>query len=165
MFTFTKRTDYALLALSYLAAEAEGRVIGPREIAQHFEIPAELLAKIMQTLSKQRIVTSVPGPTGGYRLSRADTAISIAEIVEAIDGPLAIAQCWESGGTDGCRQAERCHLRGPLAKIQEELVRLLQSMTLADVRPPEMAMPPRDFAPGRALAMAGMATGTDLGTS
>lgn len=158
MFTFTKRTDYALLALSFLAAEGGGRVVGPREIAGRFEIPAELLAKIMQTLSKRRIVTSVPGPTGGYRLGRPETEISIAEVVEAIDGPLAIAQCWDEGGLDGCRQAQKCHLRGPLAKIQEEMVRMLQSMTLADVRAPRPAEPPapvRVFAPERTLAVVG----------
>lgn len=156
MFTFTKRTDYALLALSYLAAEGGGRVVGPREIAGRFEIPAELLAKIMQTLSKRRIVTSVPGPTGGYRLARLETEISIAEVVEAIDGPLAIVQCWDESGLDGCRQAQKCHLRGPLAKIQEEMVRMLRAMTLADVRAPQTPaeLPfTRAFAPERSLAM------------
>lgn len=133
MFTFTKKTDYALLALSYLATDADGRLAGPREIAGRFEIPAELLAKVMQTLAKRRLVASVPGPTGGYRLDRPARQISVAEVVEAVDGPLAIAQCWEESGESGCAQARHCHLRGPLAKIQDEMARLLQEMTLEDV--------------------------------
>lgn len=157
MFTFTKKTDYAMLALSFLATEGEGRVVGPREIARRYEIPAELLAKVMQTLSRQHIVVSIPGPTGGYRLERATDSISVGEIVEAVDGPLAIAQCWEEAGTSACQQAQHCHLRGPLAQIQDEINRLLSRMTLADVcasPPTEVTpVPTRDFAPGRSLTM------------
>ena len=51
MFTFTKKTDYALLALSFLATEGKGRIVGPREIARRYDIPSELLAKVMQILA------------------------------------------------------------------------------------------------------------------
>lgn len=133
MFAFTKKTDYALLALSYLATGGAGRLVGPREIAAHFDIPGELLAKVMQTLARAAIVSSVPGPAGGYRLSREAADINIGEVLEAVDGPLAIAQCWDEGPGGGCAQAERCHLRGPLARIQEQIAALLRSTSLADV--------------------------------
>lgn len=139
MFTFTKKADYALLALSYLSTEGGGRLVGPREIAKRYEIPAELLAKVMQTLAKHRLVSSVPGPTGGYRLGRDAISISVAEVVEAMDGPLAIAQCWEENGTDRCAQSQLCTLRGPLERIQEEMVRLLRQTTLAEVCQPKEA--------------------------
>lgn len=150
MFTFTKKADYALLALSFLATEGAGRLVGPREIAKRYEIPAELLAKVMQTLARRRLVASVPGPTGGYRLTLEPRAISVGEVVEAVDGPLAIAQCWEEPGVDGCAQSPHCHLRGPLARIQEEMVRLLRATTLEDVCSPA---PLRTFKPGLALTM------------
>ncbi len=160
MFTFTKKADYALLALSYLATEGgDNRLVGPREIAGHYEIPGELLAKVMQALAKRGLVASVPGPTGGYRLGRSATEISVGEVVEAMDGPLAIAQCWDDVGVSRCRQAARCHLRGPLALIQEGMIRLLRETTLADVcRPsPEtdaiVAMSSRQFGDGRRLVM------------
>jgi len=143
-----------MLALSYLATEGVGKVTGPREIARRYEIPPELLAKVMQALSRKEIVVSIPGPTGGYRLERSASDISIGEIIEAVDGPLAIAQCWESDGLSGCQQAQHCHLRGPLAQIQEEITLLLQRMTLADVcvsQPPEVT--PREFTTGRTLTM------------
>ncbi len=163
MFTFTKKADYALLALSYLATNGEGRVVGPREIAGNYEIPLELLAKVLQTLARNGLVKSVPGPTGGYKLARPALEISALSVVQAIDGPVAIAQCWDEGGTDGCAQASRCSLRGPLARIQDEMTRLLQMMTLADLCEPEadgsmlMPQPPpqtRTFAEGRRLTMA-----------
>ena len=146
MFTFTKKADYALLALSFLATEGKDRLVGPREIAGRYEIPAELLAKVMQTLARHHLVTSVVGPTGGYRLSREAAQISVAEVLEAMEGPLAIAQCWEDSGTQGCAQAPHCHLREPLARVQDEMTRLLRAMTLEEVCRP--APPPRRAASG-----------------
>lgn len=157
MFTFTKKADYALLALSYLSTESEGRLAGPREIAKRYDIPAELLAKVMQTLAKHHLVGSVPGPTGGYRMARDASSISVAEVVEAVDGPLAIAQCWEPDGTDRCAQSQYCTIRGPLERIQLEMVRLLKQTTLAEVctpAPPELEkLRPRDFAANARLTM------------
>jgi Rrf2 family protein len=136
MFTFTKKADYALLSLSYLAQEGEGRLVGPREIAAHYDIPGELLAKVMQLLARHKLVFAVPGPSGGYKLAQEATDISVADIVEAVDGPLAIAQCWEESGPSGCAQSQFCHLRGPLKRIQEQMADLLRQTTLADVLVP-----------------------------
>lgn len=136
MFTFTKKADYALLALSFLAAEGSARLIGPREIAAHYEIPGELLAKVMQLLARHKLVVAVPGPSGGYRLERGPALISVADVVEAVDGPLAIAQCWEESGPSGCAQSQFCHLRGPLRRIQEQMAELLRATTLEDVLTP-----------------------------
>jgi Rrf2 family protein len=159
MFTFTKKADYALLALSFLATEGVGRIVGPREIARRYDIPAELLAKVMQTLAKRQIVVSIPGPTGGYKLVRPTADVTVAEVLEAVDGPLAIAQCWEGDGPDACAQARHCHLRGPLARIQDEMTRMLRTTTLAELcatsHGPGEAFPDRSFDPGRVLTVVG----------
>lgn len=165
MFTFTKKTDYALLALSFLATEGVGRVVGPKEIARRYEIPAELLAKVMQTLAKRRIVSSIPGPTGGYRLERPATEISVGEVVEAMDGPLAITQCWDDTTEGSCAQARHCHLKGPLARIQEEMARMLREMPLSEVclsSPEYPEFPVRRS--GMPLAMAGSSSTGEMGT-
>jgi len=156
MFTFTKKADYALLALSHLAMEGQGRLVGPREIAARYEIPAELLAKIMQTLARRGLVNSVAGPTGGYRLGRDASLVTVADVLEAMDGPFAIAQCWDVGGADACAQSAHCHLREPLARIQDEMTRLLRTMTIAEIcRPTPAGRPiPRG---GYNLTMIGVA--------
>jgi Rrf2 family protein len=151
MFTFTKKADYALLALSFLATEGSGRLVGPREIAQRYEIPAELLAKVMQTLARHQLVASVAGPTGGYRLAKEPIGISVADVVEAVDGPLAITQCWDDFGE--CAQSKNCHLRGPLARIQEEMASLLRETSLIDVMTP-YPFRARRFESAHALEMA-----------
>jgi Rrf2 family protein len=100
----------------------------------------------MQTLARHRLVTSVAGPTGGYRLGREASAITVADVLEAVDGAFAIAQCWDEGGADGCAQSAHCHLREPLARIQDEMTRLLRTMTLEEICRP--APPPPVGRPG-----------------
>ena len=135
MLSLSKRADYALLALSHLAAvqaDTPARLVNTKEIAEQYEIPAELLAKLLQTLAKNGIVASHPGPTGGYRLLRAPNAISVAEVVAAIDGPLAILPC-SNGQGDTCKQFSRCTIRDPMHEIERRVKNLLTEITLADV--------------------------------
>src|SRR5579883_1063483 len=135
MFSFTKRADYALLALSYLTSEQlkeSGRLVNTKEIAEHYNIPVELLAKIMQVLARRGIVESFPGPTGGYRLSRDPSHISIAEVVHVIDGQLGIVHC-SNGNELGCEQYARCTIRNPLSEIETRMNRLLQQMSIQEI--------------------------------
>lgn len=138
MFSFTKRADYALLALCYLAAtdgEREGRLVNTKEIAEHYNIPIELLAKIMQVLARHQLVASSPGPTGGYRLTRDSSDISVAMVVKIIDGQLGINHC-SNGNDSGCDQFEKCTIRNPLATIEERMYELLEKMSLREISQP-----------------------------
>ncbi len=135
MLSLSKRADYALLALSHLAvtqAEDPKRLVNTKEIAEQYEIPGELLAKILQMLARSGIVASHPGPTGGYRLLRPPAAISIAEVITVIDGPLSILQC-SNGHGESCKQFSRCTIRDPMAEIERRVKNLLQDITLEDV--------------------------------
>ena len=137
----SKRADYALLALSHLAVLHTGepeRLVNTKELAEQYEIPLELLAKILQTLAKNGIVASHPGPTGGYRLQRSPAAISVAEIISVLDGPLALLQC-SNGHGETCKQFSRCTIRDPLAEIERRVKNLLQDISLADISGPAPA--------------------------
>jgi Rrf2 family protein len=147
MLSLSKRADYALLALSHLAAAQAAdpaRLVNAKEIAEQYEIPAELLAKLLQTLARSGIVASQPGPTGGYRLSRPPAAVSVAEILAVIDGPLAILPC-SNGHGDSCKQFSRCTIRDPLAEIELRVKALLGQITLADVS--GAGQPPAEWPP------------------
>ena len=138
MFSLSKRADYALLALSHLAAAQAAdpaRLVNTKEIAEQYELPVELLAKLLQALAKSGIVASHPGPTGGYRLRRAPQAVSVAEILTAVDGPLAMLQC-SNGQGETCKQFSRCTIRDPFAEIERRVQNLLQETTLADISGP-----------------------------
>ncbi len=132
MFAIAKRTDYGLMALSYLAEQEEGGAVTSRAIAARFGIPAELLAKTMQLLAKNGIVESRNGPKGGYVLSRRPESVSVAEVIRAIEGPIAMAVC-QAGDATGCEQFERCTIFYPMERIQRKVTDVLEGMTLQDM--------------------------------
>lgn len=132
MLSLSKKTDYALLALSYLARSEAGRAANTKEIAERYDIPLEMLAKILQVLAKARLVKSTPGPNGGYRLAVPAVEINVASIIEAMDGKPALAHCMKLSG-NRCGQIDKCTIRKPLARINSRIQQMLSLITLAEI--------------------------------
>jgi Rrf2 family protein len=131
MLRFTKKADYGLMAVYYIAShQGDGIVSNNKRIAEEFNIPAELLAKILQRLAKRGLILSQSGPKGGYVLTRSPAEITVGEIVRAIEGPIHIVSCFENSD---CPQISRCNLRTPVQKIQASIIYLLDTMTLAEL--------------------------------
>jgi Rrf2 family protein len=91
MLKISKKADYALMALQHIATVQfgdvmPGRVVNTKEIAEEYNIPLELLAKVLQTLAKNGLIESHNGPKGGYVLARRAHQITIAQILESIEG-------------------------------------------------------------------------------
>ncbi len=139
MLKFSKKADYALLALQYMASvqgsgELDPRVVNTKEIAEEHFMPVELLAKVLQTLARNQIIESHHnGPKGGYVLGRDPKDISIAQVLEAIEGPLGITDCYHEKDQSWCDQLDRCNIRTPLLKIQDSIHKLLNSMSIEDM--------------------------------
>jgi Rrf2 family transcriptional regulator, cysteine metabolism repressor len=130
MLRFTKRADYGLMAIHYIAVhEAQGSVSAKR-IAEEFRIPPELLAKILQRLAKQGLIVSQNGPKGGYVLARRPSEISVGQVVRVLEGPVKIVSCYED---DSCPQIARCNIRRPVQKIQTAVSYVLDTMSLAEL--------------------------------
>ncbi len=151
MLSLSKKADYALLALSHLSRTEAGRAVNTKEIAEQYAIPGELLAKILQRLSKAKLIVSTPGPTGGYRLARTAENISVGSVVAAIDGAPAITQCMKADH-NVCGQHDRCTVRLPLARINARILQMLELISIAEISRDET--PEADIAfrlfPGRA---------------
>jgi len=136
---FSKKADYALLALQYMASvqggvESNPRVVNTKEIAEEHFMPVELLAKVLQTLARNQIIESHHnGPKGGYVLGRQPKDISVAQVLEAIEGPLGITDCYHEKDQSSCDQIDRCNIRTPLLKIQDSIHKLLNSMSIEDM--------------------------------
>jgi Rrf2 family protein len=129
MFQLSKKADYGLIALKHLAQHSEESV-SAREIAAHYHIPAELLAKVLQRLARKGLLMSQQGIHGGYVLARDPASISIVDVVEALDGPIAITPC-EKG--DNCQQMQMCSVRDPLLKVKAKVVRLLGDTSIYEL--------------------------------
>jgi Rrf2 family protein len=131
MLRLSKKADYALLALQHLASEGPSGVASARTIAERFHIPVELLAKVLQHLVRHGLVTADRGVRGGYHLTRRADAISVAEVVQAVDGPITFTAC--SPLDVGCEQFATCTVRDPLWRVRARIVAALQQMTLAEL--------------------------------
>jgi Rrf2 family protein len=130
MLRFTKRADYGLMAINYIASHQDSGSVSVKRIAEEFQIPAELLAKILQRLAKKRLILSQNGPKGGYVLAEPASEITVGRVVRALEGPINVVNCLE---THQCPQISRCNLRRPVLKIQAGISHLLDTMTLADL--------------------------------
>jgi Rrf2 family protein len=130
MLRFTKRADYGLMAIHYIAIHDAVGAVSAKRIAEEFAIPPELMAKILQRLAKQGLIVSTNGPKGGYALAHRPTAITVGQVIRALEGPINIVSCLED---DACPQMERCNLRRPVHKIQAAITQVLDTMSLAEL--------------------------------
>jgi Rrf2 family protein len=131
MLRLSKKADYALMAMKHLAAKPDQASCSAREIAEAYEIPLELLAKVLQRLVRARLLVSVQGTRGGYRLFRAANAIPVADVIQAVDGPLTVTAC--SDDDQNCDQYSKCSIRDPLWKIRGRIVDALMKVSVADL--------------------------------
>ena len=156
MLRLTKKADYGLMALKYLAEQAEpdesGRMAqspsaSAKAIADAYHIPPQLLAKILQTLTRAGILVSTAGTNGGYSLARPAAEISAFEVIRAIDGPLFITSCITIHGT--CDLHGTCTIKEPLRKVNDAIKDMLSGLSIADlVEPTDSSSPPAPVAAG-----------------
>ena len=131
MLRLSKKADYALIALKDLASRPEGDASSAREIAERYAIPVELMAKVLQRLAKMGIVASHQGTRGGDYLARAATQISVADVIQAIDGPVLVTACSDEDET--CEQYDTCNVRDPLWRLKDRIVRALAAFTVDEL--------------------------------
>ena len=130
MLRLSKKADYALIAMAHLAVKA-GASSSAREIAENYDIPTELMAKVLQRLTRRGLLTSQQGTRGGYQLSRSATGISVADVIQAIDGPVSVTAC--SAHADRCGQFDKCNVRDPLWRISDIIVSALSRTMVSEL--------------------------------
>ncbi len=136
---FSRQCEYALQAAMYLALKPEGVMTSIRELTRRINIPYHFLAKILQSLAYKGLLISQKGPSGGFALSRPARDITLAEIVEAVDGADITSKCVlgfpECGGKNPCAVHEKwAEVRD---KIQAMLVGKSIGQLAREMRKPE----------------------------
>ena len=130
MLRLSKKSDYALMSMKHLAVRADASS-SAREIAEAYDIPLELLAKVLQRLVRARLLVSVQGTRGGYRLGRQASLISVADVIQAVDGPVTVTAC--SDTDHNCDQYTKCSIRDPLWKIKNRILDALNTVSVAEM--------------------------------
>lgn len=132
MLRLSKKSDYALLAMKHLATRPDGSgSSSAREISESYDIPLELLAKVLQRMVRARLLVSVQGTRGGYRLGRPPATISVADVIQAVDGPVTVTACSDDDHT--CDQYTKCNIRDPLWKIKHRILDALNTVSVAEM--------------------------------
>jgi len=132
MLRLSKKADYGLIAMKHLAQQSSALCsTSAREIAEKYDIPIELMAKVLQRLVRTGLLISTQGTRGGYALSRPSGNISVADIIQAIDGPFTVTAC--SVEKNDCEQFRKCSIRDSLWQIRERIVLALGTVSLAEL--------------------------------
>ena len=139
MLRLSKKAEYALMALKDLASRSEAGAASAREIAGRYGIPVELMAKVLQRLVRCDLLISHHGTRGGYHLSRPATQMSVADVIEAIDGPVMVTACTNA---DDCEQFATCNIRDPLWRIKDQIVQALTSYSIQALAADESPLVP-----------------------
>lgn len=131
----TQKARYALMAMLYLARNSESATVA--QIAEAEAIPRKFLEQVMSALKARNLVVARRGPMGGYVLARPAEAISFADVLRAIDGPLALAPCASQTAyrpCPDCRSIETCRIRPALLAVRDTTAMLLEGISLAEAR-------------------------------
>ena len=131
MLKLSKKADYGLIAVRHLACCTAGESCSASDIAAIYSISSPLLAKVLQRLARQGLVTSRHGSGGGYQLARDPKEITAFEVIDAIDGPMQITSCLTSHGE--CGHSTKCTVREPLQRVNESIMRVLRNVTISQM--------------------------------
>ena len=127
----TRKGEYAIRGIIYLAQQSPGELVSMGHLIEATEAPPAFMAKILQAFAKQGIVRSARGAKGGFTLARAASAITLREIVEAIEGPVVPNHCLIGKGA--CSRDRTCNVHPVWKRVQTQVVSILDGVTIAEL--------------------------------
>jgi Rrf2 family protein len=147
----SRRTDYALRAMTYLALRKGDGQSSIAEISEAESIPREFSAKVLKELCRAGFIRSRLGPRGGYRLVKSPQELTVLEIIEALDGPLSISDCIDD--PEFCGRSGACRMHQLFGRVNEQMKHILGSATLADIAGRDQTAEPVEDAPPKPPAV------------
>ncbi len=126
-----KKSDYALRCLTILGEAPGKQVVSVRSLAEQEDIPEDLLHKVMQALTRGKLVRATRGRIGGFRLAKPANKISVLDVLRVVQGPFAVSRCFLSNYR--CARQDACWLRNKLQGIQGDLLAFFGDITIADL--------------------------------
>lgn len=140
MFRLNKLTDYGVVLLTQMA-QRPGCLRSAQQIAEQTALPLPTVAKLLNALARTGIVASHRGATGGYTLGRPAAEISVADIVQALEGPIALTACAD-GSVDTCEVETLCPMAGNWNRVNKAIRSALAGVSLAEMSAVELPPAP-----------------------
>jgi FeS assembly SUF system regulator len=143
-------TDYGIVLLTHLASTPGDAVHNARELSALSGLPLPVVSKILKALTREGFLHSQRGAKGGYALARPADEISVAAVIDALEGPIALTDCGTHPGA--CEREARCNVRAPWQQINRAVRRTLEQVRLSELLPPTppFSSTPFDVGGGRA---------------
>jgi Rrf2 family protein len=132
MLKLNKKIEYALISLIHIDSLGRSDLVTARELAERYNIPGEILGKVLQSLAKATLIESVQGSKGGYRLLHPLEKVDLGNVIEAIESPVYLVSCQED--PDSCSQYGACNIRNPVSRIQAQLTHFIHGIPLSALR-------------------------------
>ena len=132
MLKLSKKVEYGLISMMHMDLVQNGDLATARELSDLYNIPAELLGKVLQSLAKGQLIVSAQGVKGGYRLARALDRVTLGEVVEAVEGPVHISVCQQDPSC--CEQFSTCNIKRPVLQVQKQLMDYMYGLPLSEFR-------------------------------
>ncbi len=129
MLKLSKKVDYGLILLSRMRSSEEAA--SARELARRYDLPAPMVANILKALTAAGILVSTRGAQGGYELARKADQISLADIVSALEGPIALVDC--AGEDSDCRYSSFCPTHDPIQNVHRRFQEFMAAYTLDEI--------------------------------
>ena len=140
MLRLSKLTDYGIVLLAELARDEAAAPRGARELAETVDLPVPVVSKVLKMLARRSVLESQRGSKGGYSLSHRPSDLSVADIIGALEGPVALTECNLAPAL--CQHEDNCSVRGPWQVINHVVRQALSQMTLADLIDPQFSSAP-----------------------
>lgn len=143
MLKFSKKVEYALISMLYMANRQDGQLTSARELSEKFNLPQEIAGKVLQKLARHNCISSVQGVKGGYQLIQPPEEINLTTVIKAVDGPVRLVNCVTDKDNCGCDQFAFCNMRNPMELLQSRLVQFFDAITLADLQAEQSSLDAR----------------------
>ncbi len=132
MLKLSKKVEYGLIAIRHIAS-MNNQISTVKEISDRYNIPGDVLAKVMQKMTRGKLILSHQGAMGGYSLARSANDISVMDVIGIVEGTqMGIAQCFAEA-PENCSIFANCTIKNPLGKIQHNLVHVFASMKVSEI--------------------------------
>jgi Rrf2 family protein len=133
MLKLSKKIEYGLIAIRYIASMPSDRIATAKEIAERYSISYDLLSKVLQKLTKKGIIVSHQGVYGGYSLAKDADQVTLSSVIKAIEGQLpALTQCI-ADSPNSCSIYDTCTIKSPLVKIQSSIEHVFDTMKVSEI--------------------------------
>jgi len=134
MLKLTKKAEYALMAARYMALKNHSGFSTAKEISESYQIPYQLVSKVLQNLVRSNIAISAKGVNGGFSLARKADTISLIDIIRAVETEFKIADCMQVNGSSAdCEHFDCCKIKDPLAEVQRKIDKVFIETSIAQI--------------------------------